>query len=93
MVKTKQLNHSKLENILHSILLLATMFVLLFVIGWVVAGTIGVLWAVVMGAILVISGSMVSSTLILRLYQAKLIDDRQMPELYAIVAQSSQGSA
>ena len=89
MVKTKQLNHSKLENILHSILLLATMFVLLFVIGWVVAGTIGVLWAVVMGAILVISGSMVSSTLILRLYQAKLIDDRQMPELYAIVAQLS----
>lgn len=90
MVEYKRLLRSKLENILHSILLLGTMFIVLFVIGWVVAGTIGVIWAVVMGIILVISGSMVSSTLILKLYQAKLILDYQMPELYAIVAHLSE---
>jgi len=90
MVKQKRLVHSKLENILHSLLLLATMFIVLFVIGWVVAGTIGVVWAVVMGSILVVSGSMVSSNIILRLYRAQLILDYQMPDLYAIVAHLSQ---
>lgn len=80
------LKQSKLENILHSIVLLGTMFILLFVIGWVVAGTMGVLWAVVMGVILVISGSMISSSIILRLFQARLISAYQAPELYEIVA-------
>lgn len=83
------LTQSKLENILHSAALLGTMFILLFVIGWVVAGTIGVIWAVAMGVILVISGSMISSNIILRLYQARLISVYQAPELYEIVAHLS----
>lgn len=77
---------SKLENLLHSIVLLGTMFILLFVIGWVVAGAIGMLWAAVMGTILVVSGSMISANIILRLYQAKLISNYQAPELYDMVA-------
>jgi heat shock protein HtpX len=89
MRETNLLTQSKLENILHSIALLGTMFVLLLVIGWVVAGTMGMIWAVVMGAILVISGSMISSNIILRLYQARLISVYQAPELYEIVARLS----
>jgi len=80
------LAQSKLENILHSVALLGTMFVLLFLIGWVVAGAAGILAAAVMGLIFVVSGSMISSNLILRLYQAKLISVYQAPELYEIVA-------
>ena len=80
------LTQSKLENVLHSILLLGTMFILLFVIGWIVAGTMGVILAGVMGITLVVSGSMISSNIILRLYQARLISVYQAPELYEIVA-------
>jgi heat shock protein HtpX len=74
---------------MHSVILLGTMFILLFVIGWVVAGTIGMLWAAAMGVALVVSGSMISANIILRLYQAKLISVYQAPELYEIVAQLS----
>ena len=93
MAKNKRLVQSKLENILHSIVLLGTMFVLLFLIGWVVAGIWGVIWAAVMGVALVISGSMASSSIILRLYRAKLISVVQAPELYAIVSHLSHRAA
>ena len=86
MEEKSLLAHSKLENILHSIVLLGTMFILLFVIGWVVAGAVGVLWAAIMGVVLVISGSMISSHIILRLYQAKIISVYQAPQLYEIAA-------
>jgi heat shock protein HtpX len=89
MADKSVLTKSKLENILHSILLLGTMFILLFAIGWVVAGSMGLLWSAVMGVILIVSGSMISSSIILRLYQAKLISVYQAPELYEIVAHLS----
>jgi len=85
MQKKPLIKQSKLENILHGIVLLGTMLVLLFAIGWVVAGTVGVIWAMVMGVVLVVSGSMISSHIILRMYGAKRITPMQAPELYEIV--------
>ncbi len=84
------LHKSKLENILHGIVLLGTMCVLLFAIGAVVAGAAGMLWAAAMGTVLVISGSMVSSNIILRLYEAKRIPMHQAPQLYRIAAYLSE---
>lgn len=85
-MNSELLTRTKMENLLHSIILLGTMFLLLFAIGWLVAGGLGVILAVVIGLVLVVSGSMVSSSIILKLYQARLISVYQAPELYEIVA-------
>jgi heat shock protein HtpX len=69
-------------NTLHSLLLLITMLGLLALVGWLFAGFEGVIWAIVMALIIIISARSFSPGYILSLYHARLIYPDQAPQLY-----------
>ncbi len=74
----------KLNNALQSLLIVAGMAGLLALLGWLIAGTEGVIWAVVAAAVAVVLGPRVSPGLVLRLYRARPIAPWQAPQLYAV---------
>ncbi|HSS64283.1 MAG TPA: peptidase M48, partial [Gammaproteobacteria bacterium] len=61
----------KLLNLLQSVALLAAMAGLLGVLGWIVAGEGGVLWAIGAGIALVLLYPSISPALVLKLYNAR----------------------
>ena len=77
--------HFRLQNLLHTFLLLAGMLLLLSLIGWLIAGLIGVLWALSMGAVLMMAVSKLSARLILFLYGAQPVAPDQLGQLKEII--------
>ena len=75
------------RNWLHTVLLLGSMLALLALLGWLVGGQTGVLWALILGGILVIFGQQVSPQLVLRMYRARPLSAAEAPELYQIMAE------
>ena len=75
------------QNLLHSLLLLLAMLGLLALIGWLVAGPEGAIWASAMVLLIVVSGSRASPYFILQLYHARLINPGQAPRLYNMLDQ------
>ena len=73
--------HYRLQNLLHTLLLLTGMLLLLSLIGWLVAGYIGIFWSIAMGAILLVSIPGVSSHFILYLYRARPLSSEQLLEI------------
>jgi len=73
------------QNILQTLFLLAGMLLLLSIIGWLIAGTIGVIWALGTGALLVITAPRLSPRLILYFYGALIVPPRQSPQLTEII--------
>lgn len=76
--------HYRRQNYWQSVLLLLAMLGLLALIGWLVAGSEGLFWALAVVFLIVTSGSRVSPYFILHLYRARLILPGQAPELYDI---------
>ena len=76
--------HYRRQNYWQSVLLLLAMLGLLALIGWLVAGSEGLFWALAVVFLIVTSGSRVSPYFILHLYRARLILSGQAPELYDI---------
>jgi len=76
----------RIQNLLHTFLLLAGMLLLLSLIGWLVAGSIGVLWALGTGAVLIITAPRLSPRLILYLYGARPVAPQQSAQLTDIIA-------
>lgn len=74
--------HYQQQNYLHSLLLLIAMLGLLALIGFSVAGPEGVFGAFAVVLLIIITGPRVSSRFILNLYQARLIQPEQAPQLY-----------
>ncbi|MDH5391694.1 MAG: zinc metalloprotease HtpX [Gammaproteobacteria bacterium] len=81
----KLIKRYHLQNFLHSIILLAGMLILLGVIGWLVAGFLGILWSLASGLIFLIIASGISSQLILFLYGARPVLNNQLSLLNDIV--------
>lgn len=79
------LQRSKLQNIMHSVVLLGAMLLLLTIIGWLVAGVTGIIWALVMGIFLAISSSIISSKFILSLYHSRPLRIDEVPEIFEIL--------
>lgn len=73
------------RNWLHTVLLLGSMLALLALLGWLVGGQTGIIWSVVLGAILVFFGQQVSPQLVLRMYRARPLSAAEAPELYRIM--------
>ena len=71
----------RLQNLLHTFLLLAGMLLLLSLIGWLVAGYIGILWSVATGAILLMSVPGISSHFMLYLHRARPLAHGQLSEI------------
>lgn len=73
------------QNLLHTFLLLAGMLLLMSLIGWLVAGTIGVMWALGTGLVLMITAPKLSPRLILYLYGARPVSARQSAQLTDVI--------
>lgn len=73
------------RNWLHTVLLLGSMLALLALLGWLVGGQTGVIWALILGGILVLFGQQVSPQLVLRMYRARPLSAAEAPELYRIM--------
>jgi heat shock protein HtpX len=80
----------RLNNALHALLLLGGLAVLLMVIGYVLGGTGGLLWAGVLGALGLLFAPRISPALVLRLYGARPLAPAEAPGLYALVQSLAQ---
>jgi len=73
----------KLGNLFHSILLLAGMMFVLSLLGWMFAGSSGMKWVIIIGAISLILSPRLSPHIILRWYGARPLSQTQTPALYS----------
>ncbi len=85
-VDSGALRRHRLGNLLQSLILIAGMALLLAACGWIVAGWTGVVVAAVLGALsLAISGRL-SPGLMLRMFRARQLTRRALPEVVDAVA-------
>jgi len=73
------------RNWLHTALLLGSMLLLLALLGWLVGGQTGIIWSIVLGAVLVLVGQQVSPQLVLRMYRARPLTANEAPALYQVM--------
>lgn len=83
----------RLLNALQSLLLLGAMAAILSGLGWVIAGTSGIFWALAGGAALVLFTPGISPRLILHMYGARRIGNRQAPDLHGLLSTLAQRAA
>ncbi len=86
MNQNRLLNH-RLSNLLHTILLLSGMIAILGLLGYLLGGTSGVLWATLLGGLLLYFSGNASPHWVLRIYGARPVAMRDAPGLYQIVNQ------
>ncbi len=78
-------------NFLQSVLIMAVMSGMLGLLGWLIAGSIGVLWAFFTGGTVLLASSLFSAwPMVLRMYNARFLSPEQAPELYSILLQISR---
>lgn len=75
----------KLNNLLQSILLLAGMAALLGLLGWLLAGIEGVIWAGIIGVVFLLVSPRASPRLVFKLSGARPLSVAEAPGLYALV--------
>ena len=83
IVSPTSLRH-RLQNALQTALLLAAMAALAAFLGWALFGTMAVLWAALLGPVLVAFAHEVSPAFVLRLTGAQPIAPAQAPGLYRL---------
>lgn len=75
----------KLNNLLQSIMLLAGMAALLGLLGWLLAGVSGVIWAAIIGIAFLLVSPRASPRLVFKLSGARPLNMAEAPSLYALV--------
>jgi len=85
-----KLNLHKLGNFFHSILLLAGMMFVLSFLGWLFAGSSGMKWVLITGAVSLILSPRLSPHIILKWYGARPLSQTQSPTLYSALAELSR---
>ena len=75
----------KLNNLLQSIMLLAGMAALLGLLGWLLAGTKGIIWAGIIGVVFLLVSPRASPRLVFKLSGARSLSVAEAPGLYALV--------
>lgn len=79
-----------LRNWLHTVALLASMMLLVTLLGWLIAGRAGIIWAIVLGAVSLLFGQQASPQLVLRMYRARPLTVQEAPRLYQIQEELTQ---
>ena len=74
-----------LQNLLHSLVLVAAMLGLMALIGWLLAGPAGVAWLMLLGGLMLVLSPRVTPQLVMRLYRARPLRPDQAPGLSAVV--------
>ena len=77
------LNHT-LKNFLHTMALFLCMSVILSLLGFILAGLEGILWAVVLGVSILAISPRLSPSFILSMYGGRLLSAQDAPGLYLI---------
>jgi len=75
----------RLNNFLHSLLLLGGMLFLLCLLGWMILGVEGVVWAFTLGVAILLLSPAISPAAVLRLYGARRLSRSEAPALYHVV--------
>jgi len=75
----------RLNNLLHSLLLLGGMLTLLCLLGWMLLGLEGVIWAFLLGAFVLVMSPGISPHTVLKLYGARRLNRSEAPALYHVV--------
>lgn len=73
------------RNWIHTMMLLASMLLLLALLGWLIWGRAGILWALLLGAGSLIFGQRGSMQLVLRMYRARPLATQEAHRLYQIL--------
>lgn len=81
----KTVAHHMIRNIVHSTLLILSMLLLSSGLGWLMWGTDGLFWLGVFGVGLLILGPAVSPQIVLKMYKARQLSERDAPYLMRMV--------
>ncbi len=73
--------HHAVRNFMHSALLICSMVALCALIGWLLGGTMGLIWLTTLAIFVLVVGPRVSPQLVLRMYGAKPIREYEAPGL------------
>lgn len=84
------LSNHNFMNWLHTVLLLAGMLLIVALLGYLLAGFSGIVWAVILGALFLLFGQQVSPQLVLRMYKARPLAMQDAPALYQVVQELAQ---
>ncbi len=87
------LRRHRLNNLLHSVLLLGGMTLVLCLLGWMLMGSEGVVWAFFIGLFTLALSPSITPQAILRLYGARKLQRAEAPALYHVVQIMAQRAA
>ncbi len=85
-----QSQYYRVKNILHTFVLLASMLLLLALIGWLIAGLAGLIWAFFSGLLLLLIIPAFASRLTLYLYHARTMPLSEVHDIIQALARRSQ---
>jgi heat shock protein HtpX len=85
-----QLRAHRRDNHLQSIILILGIALIMGVVGYVLGGRLGVWFALVFASVSALVSPAISPRMILRLYDARPLEPRHAPELYALLDQLVQ---
>ena len=80
----------RLNNLFQTMALMGALIGLLCLLGWLIAGVYGILWALVVGVIPLIVTFRIFPTLTLKMFGAKPLDPCDAPKLHAILQELSR---
>lgn len=89
-MKQDVLSNHNFMNWLHTLLLLLGMLLIVALLGYLLAGFSGIVWAVLLSGLFLIFGQQVSPQLVLRMYKARPLSAQDAPALYQIVQELGQ---
>ncbi|MDO9046148.1 MAG: zinc metalloprotease HtpX [Methylobacter sp.] len=78
-----EFNH-KLKNFVHTLALFLCMGVILSLVGFILAGVEGILWAAVLGVLILVISPNISPAFIFSMYGGRLLSANDAPGLYQI---------
>jgi heat shock protein HtpX len=81
--------HSKIHLLFQTLVILAGMAGLFGVLGWILFGTAGMFWSLVIAMILFITTPRVSPWMVLRMYRARKLSPQEAPGLIDLVVRLS----
>ena len=80
----------RLNNLFQTLILLLSLVGLLCLLGWILAGVYGILWALIVGIIPLIISFRLFPSLTLKMFGAKPLDPCDAPKLHAILRELSR---
>lgn len=81
----KLITNHRFENRLHTLLLIAGMLGLVTLLGYLLGGTTGLVWAIVFGLGILFFGGSTAPRFLLRMLNARMLHPEEAPQLYEIV--------